>query len=446
MRKAHWFTVTLAVALLPSLLAGLPASASVAGLPLQSPDSTGGLIGYTFPISEQPVDASHPAVAYCSDREEYLVVWSNEQPGTYDDGILGQRVSKNGTLEGSVISIATGTGNERLYPDVTYNPQQGEYLVVWESRSNHPGGASIVAERVSATGQPHNWFFVAMASPTSPAVSHYRPAVAYASTADKYLVVWHRDDNNGARKHIQGQVLSSTGAPAGSLDISMDPGGGFHRLWPDVAYCRSRNEYLVVWQQWDANNNNCDIYARKVTGDGAPMDQPFGLPGATGQDQVAPAVAAIPISPDEAKYLIVWEDRASLNNANIFGAVIVDLGSTRVEWAVPISTALENQTNPAVVGNENADQYLVVWTHEDYVPPLAYDSIVGRVFSSEGVPLSEETSLGGFFADHAAMASGPIGDFLMAFDDQPLLAANQDIYGQLWGNRLYLPLVVRNYQ
>jgi hypothetical protein len=33
---------------------------------------------------------------------------------------------------------------------------------------------------------------------------------------------------------------------------------------------------------------------------------------------------------------------------------------------------------------------------------------------------------------------------LVAFDDEPLGATlDRDIYGQLWGNRIYMPLVLR---
>jgi hypothetical protein len=33
------------------------------------------------------------------------------------------------------------------------------------------------------------------------------------------------------------------------------------------------------------------------------------------------------------------------------------------------------------------------------------------------------------------------GDFLVAFDDTP--DGSRDVYGHLWGNRVYLPLVLR---
>ena len=40
--------------------------------------------------------------------------------------------------------------------------------------------------------------------------------------------------------------------------------------------------------------------------------------------------------------------------------------------------------------------------------------------------------------------SAIVGDFLIALKDVPLLASDADIHGQLWGNRLYLPVTLRN--
>jgi hypothetical protein len=42
------------------------------------------------------------------------------------------------------------------------------------------------------------------------------------------------------------------------------------------------------------------------------------------------------------------------------------------------------------------------------------------------------------------VASGPLGDSLVAFDDQ-VFSANRDTYGQLWGTRVYLPLTMRRF-
>ncbi len=37
-----------------------------------------------------------------------------------------------------------------------------------------------------------------------------------------------------------------------------------------------------------------------------------------------------------------------------------------------------------------------------------------------------------------------VGNSVVALKDTPLLASDTDIYGQLWGNRIYVPLTLRS--
>jgi hypothetical protein len=53
--------------------------------------------------------------------------------------------------------------------------------------------------------------------------------------------------------------------------------------------------------------------------------------------------------------------------------------------------------------------------------------------------LYDPIHLGGLVADHPSVAGGSIGDFLTVFDDTPL-TADSGIYGQLIGNRVYIPI------
>jgi hypothetical protein len=84
-------------------------------------------------------------------------------------------------------------------------------------------------------------------------------------------------------------------------------------------------------------------------------------------------------------------------------------------------------------------QYLVAW-NEVISPPDPYGGARGRTVSLDGEFASDELWLRWFHADHPAVASGPLGDFLTTFQ---AVGVDWGIYGQLWGNRTYLPLVVR---
>ncbi len=90
----------------------------------------GSLLGSSFPIAEDTLNEVHPAIAYNTQRGEYLVVWHNER-AVYPD-IQAQRLDMNGAPIGGPFYIAGGTDAQRRYPDVAYDSSADQYLVVWE--------------------------------------------------------------------------------------------------------------------------------------------------------------------------------------------------------------------------------------------------------------------------------------------------------------------------
>jgi hypothetical protein len=83
-----------------------------------------------------------------------------------------------------------------------------------------------------------------------------------------------------------------------------------------------------------------------------------------------------------------------------------------------------------VAGNANSTNYLVAWTKGS----TGNSQIAAWELTSAGAAVGYETNLGGVAAAKAAIAGGPAGDFLVAFEDH-LSGATRDIYGWLWGMR-----------
>jgi hypothetical protein len=448
-RATHIVLVASTVMLAVGAVPGSAARFQPSDLSSASVSAAGGsLLGSSFVIRDDPSVAEvQPAVAYNPDRQEYLVVFWNDRPGC--DDIRAERVSRDGKLLGGVW-VAAGCTAERRYPDVAYNSQHDEYLVVWvEERS---ADSYIMAMRLSADAQPLSPL-LAIFSGGSPSVQTLAsPAVAYASTVDKYLVVWEDELDmlppNPDVSNIVGQIVSgATGLPIGSsLTISQDPGGQPRRQ-PDVAYNRHANGFLVVWGQ-QVSSFAWNIWSCLIDGDGPPPSftpQQIGAYG-YGDEASPPAVAAIPTAPGQYKFLVVWQV-TGVNDYSIYGRLVAEDGTPHasdieVYWdyylpAPPWDTQL------AVAGDELGKRYMVAWLeiNDDkvYIQPLSYDGTqlgyhekiwasVNPVFSKSSYP---------------AVAAGPHGDFLIAFQRQSA-GSDWGIDGQLWGNRVYLPLVLRN--
>lgn len=390
--------------------------------------NAGSPLGLPFVVSDESEEETGPAVAYNSERQEYLVVWWNDRPG--NDDIRAERVSKDGKRLGG-FWISTGAGAERRNPDVVYNSQEKEYLVVWQ----HEDATSlkIHGQRVSATGGLEGGEIII--GPLSGLEIGYLPAVAYASTVNKYLVVWEGNVQGNVALDVVGQVLSGSGAHEGSqLAIAQGTWSIDHEN-PDVAYNRSRNEYLVVWQWEDKNSGDHDIHARRVQGNGTPMLPESITIAAWSLDQIDPAVTAIPTSPDQGQYLVVWEHVASVNDTDIWGQRVSGAGGLEGS-AIDVTLTVEDEITPAVAGNERSQEYLVTWTEAH-----GWSNIHARAVSLGGGP-SEPAILAGVYADNTTVTSGSLGDFLVVYDDKPS-TPNRNVYGYLWGNRVYLPLIVR---
>ena len=403
------------------------------GLALQA-SASGGPIGGRFAIRNDPgLEEVSPAIAYNPHRQEYLTVWYNDRPG--NDDIRGQRVSWDGRIVGGSFYIAAGTGAERRFPDAAYSLDDHEYLVVWEQFDPVSGLYAIYGQRVSEYG-------ALIGSPFpiwNTGVSSHAPAIAYASTARQFLIVWSWD--SGGVMHIVGRTYSPTSGLGGLFYVYKDTVGSLHQN-PDLAYNRARNEFLVVWQEFTAGWFSIQGVRVKMSGGPAPLGSYLHISSGLTSDMVNPVVAAIPRPPGLGQYMVAWEDASDPSNRNIIGRGIDGLGN-------PISTpwALANspwdESGPALVGSESSDQFLAAWVWVPApTPPSMMQVQVKTIPRNTG--LMWETTLGGEQVGSVAAAVGPYGDVLLVGDDNEVAGVSErGIYGWLWGQRLYLPIVAK---
>jgi hypothetical protein len=401
----------------------------------------GGPVGSGFLINAETDDQVFPAIAYNPERQEYLVVWNHDRPHPQDDDIYAQRVAWNGRLVGPRFAV-TGPGAQCRYPDVVYNPTQKQYLVVWEEYDGTR--FRIQGQRLTDTGQ-----LVTPRIPISDPDSQgcYRPAVAYALVADRYLVVWNTSQTTG--DGIEGQALSTTGALLGSnLVIAAGTEQLGYHYNPDVAYNRSRDEYLVVWQRESVSPYAAAIYGRRVEGSGTPMGTGgFPIYGQSDFDAL-PAVAAIPTELNQGRYLVVWEHRASFTgNGRIYAQRLKGDGSPD-STVLPLSAPSTSEDDGVAVtaGSEGGREFLVAWTHEWGGGTTLNNR--ARTVPLVGSALGAETDLGSGSMANAwvppsAVAAGRLGDFLLAYEHLDSVGASSAIYGRLWGTWVHVPLVIR---
>jgi hypothetical protein len=394
-------------------------------------------VGNTFPIADGDVDEAYPSLAYNTHRRHYLAVWHNDRPG--NDDIQARKISEDGNPIGGPFYVAAGPGAERRFPDVAYNPAADQYLVVWEDYNHTSGETTIRGQRLTGTGALlGGGFEIFSGSPSG------TPAVAYAGASDKYLVVWWWFDLVG--HSIMGRTITAEGV-RGTTEYIHEDTGSDAAFQPDVAYCQTRNEHLVVWQA-EKSPTDHDIHARRVTGGGMPLNPPAIHVSTLGHDESEPVVAALPVRANRGDYLVAWElDFGPDRGVRTRTVHVAADGSASFGLYQLVGDRPGDERAPAVAGHAGTRRYLVAWQQHVEIDLglifLVHDPMSARAVALDGSPLGAGARIvGGWETPHGAIAAGPHGEFLVAFEDVGP-AANSGVYGRLWGVRLYLPMVLR---
>ena len=305
---------------------------------------SGQLLGSKIPVSTAAERQECPAVAYNSQRNEYLVVFqsgSGESNLAGPNHIYAQRLSWDGVKLGSAVQLSEIAG-WHIHPDVAYNSRDDEYLVVWQN-----GTVDVLGQRVSGNGDllDRNLFIC-----TAHRQQNY-PSVAYNPHANEYFVTWD-DFRNNSNYDIYGRRVSASGVLLGTeVAICQEP---YDQLQPEIAFRPVNNEYLVVWPD-DRPTLCADIYCRRVSEQGNAIGSPFAVPS-TICGLLNPSVT---FQPRSGEYLVVW---ANDQTRDIHGCHLSATGSPG--RTMTLCNVQGRQHEPVIAANTVTGGYLVAW--EDY--------------------------------------------------------------------------------
>jgi len=277
-----------------------------------------------------------PALAYNPDDDEWLAVWQDNRNGG-DHDIYGQRVRPDGTLGGSNFAIVAASGLQHT-PDVAYSAAAGEYLAVWKDDRN--GNWDIYGRRVTAGGAVTGTEIAVCAT----SGDQLYPAVAYQPATAEWLVVW-----NGGR--VQGQRVSLTGTLV-MTDFLISQNTAQNR--PDVAANPEDGEYLVVWHE-QSGPTDYRVRARRVGADGALLGSELQL-SPTGGVAGWPRVA---YNGNDDEYLVVWQDGRG-GNWDIYGQRVT-AGGVLTGSNFAISSLAGDETLPSIAWDGRSGRYIVGW-------------------------------------------------------------------------------------
>jgi len=396
-------------------------------------------IGDPFIIAAGPSDQTHPAVAYNSQRQQFLVAWEIGS-GWFQYA----QFTKDGNLawDPPVISIAQG---ER--PAVAYNNAVDQYLLVWQLDSG--SGYDIKAMRLQGDGLhlPGGSIIDVSVRPW-----HQRnPAVAVSSHPNflDYLVVWEDVDPTWVPQHWQiwaQRVADTSGSGSGGGELI---GANFsvatkeQNSEPDVAYNLNMNEYLVVYSREPAGGGGKGVYGQRVTGGGVSLAER--AIDDTANDQHSPTVAAYHLN-HNTPYLVAYTDHRT-DSAGDVRARLVDKQGQWQDLVDIASMPGRPEQEPDIAGNEALGGYTVVWSQTDN----DWDIYTRRVRDDGTAEPAFNLSLFGLAAvpcheQAPAVAGGSPVNFVVWQDNCLGGSGSWSIAGRLLGYRVYLPVTLRAFR
>jgi hypothetical protein len=314
-------------------------------------NAAGSLAGSNFPICNVSVDVSstetldRSSVAYNPQRGEYLVVWHATTRAS-STNVYGRFVSAAGTALGSPFAIAETSGME-LAPSVAFDGTANQYWVAWTDLGTGSTG-NIHLRRLSPTGTPVGTDTVVN---TAGAVA-FGARVAWGG--GRCLVVW-TSDPGGGNAYIYFRAYDGNGAAVTPVyRLSDDPGKSTD---PDIAFDTAQQRFVAVWNQ-QMSASGWDVKSLGITLDFYSFS-PQTVSGAAG-DQKLPRIG---YSAGAGRYLVVWHDGRSQQTYDIYGRLIggdgVALGAD-----LPIFAGTYTDGNPAVAGSSTASQFTVAYQRD----------------------------------------------------------------------------------
>ena len=367
-----------------------------------------GQVGITQRFQDHSTD-----VAFGTQSEAYLVVWSIDASGT-DRAIVGQFFDqdRNAATAQFVISDNNAVTNED--PSVAYDPFNDRFLVVWEQSSG------MVSDIVGQYVNPDGTLFDPSSGSTgvqnflvnnSVGFAAYDPDVEYGG--NRFLVAWEQNDSSGGNFSVFAvEILANTTSLGTQTVVSTDAfflGREFEAFNPDVAYDIDDDVFVIVWEGESFDFSSVDkfeIYAA-VFNTNVIFNQVIGSAGPNGGFAFDASNPSVAYNSALEEFLVVWEADGLVNTQGnaindqfaIFGQLfeadpsgVSEIGSndfqiSHADAAVGIPTA--DAYRPAVAYSAVLNQYVVVWDVGIFSSNGVGAAIYGQNLRADGVEINE---------------------------------------------------------
>jgi hypothetical protein len=184
-----------------------------------------------------------------------------------------------------------------LLDDLNASPSASGQAQLWSGIDASTGQWGVFAQQLLPTGEP--------AGPVTPVGDLSASVQAVPKVArdigQQALAAWVAEDSDGEGFGIVARRLDESGLPVGDLIRVSDPSQG-DQVSPSVASL-GESGYVVTWTSYSEDNDQGEVYARYLDGDGNPLASQFQVNVTTAGEQGHSQVT----SDASGNVLIAWE-------------------------------------------------------------------------------------------------------------------------------------------
>jgi hypothetical protein len=347
--------------------------------------------GAAFVINNEAGYKQAPRVIYNPTTDSFVVFWNDQRNTGGGRGVYAQQMNADLTFNGTPVNVLV-TDNPPADYRFAHSPASGEYLMVW-SHHAPSGNGDVYAQRLSATGT-----IAAIGTPrnvTAEPNTQSAPSIAYNAQADEFLVTWSDGRLAGAGScppclpsstDIFAQRIKAGGTPlASSVVNTLIANDAAPLSNPSVAYNSQANEYVVSFEQFNLSTFKTDLYAQRISANGAPAAGNIFAVSTAAENQVE---GELVYNPQADEYLLTWQDKR-LNNSystRIYGQRL-NVNGTLIGTEFAIGDTVElnvNQTWHSLAYNSNSNEYFLTWA--DTRNGNQNSDIYGQRLDSFGTP------------------------------------------------------------
>ncbi|MCF6147428.1 MAG: hypothetical protein E3K37_02095 [Candidatus Kuenenia sp.] len=343
-----------------------------------------------------------------------IIVWEDTRNVHFD--IFAQRIDAKGNVmwEENGVPVCLAEENQKL-PKII-SDGAGGVIITWHDLRSGITNSDIYAQRIDVNGNP---MWKTDGIPVCDEINEQDSPCIATDSAGGAIIIWqdsrtNYDDLYAQRINNNGEMLwEKNGVPvcwvfgAQSAPVTVDDGHG---------------GAIVAWQ--DFRKSYADIYAQRIDGSGRILWEKTGVNvcGARGHESY-PVI----ISNGAEGAIVAWMDMRNDNN-DIFAQQLD--GNGNILWEVdgiPVTTAQEKQDYPVMV-TDGAGGAIIAWwdlrsgKYDVYTQRI--DLTGNPLWKDDGLPVCMEDGI----QNYVSLTADGVGGAILAWNDSR--ASLFDIYAQ----------------